>query len=257
MFFLREGEDLIVINQFDEQVQYINELFISGKVKESYAVAKALLANASFATHPSFAMVQQHVALLQANGYENMPSPTSEKRKQSVERTDESYPERDVLAAYLGSQDDVQFGKVVDELLAGPVEAQAIAYYTMAEFFVLAKENEKAMAQYAEAVKLQPNKALYWGAFAQFINRIEASPYLGLRLIEEAIQLDTMNPRWHFIQGNILLQLVATTKNLSYLPALEDAWSKVEKRCSAKQVALKVELAKSKDLLGQWKKQML
>lgn len=246
-----------MIKQFDEQVQLINEVFVNGQVKESYAVAKELLANASFATHPSFTLVQQHVALLQANGYENMPSPTPEKEEQSVERTDESYPERDVIAAYIGSQDDEQFGKVVDELLVGPVEAQALAYYTMAEFFVLAKENEKAMAQYAEAIKLQPNKALYWGALAQFINRIEASPYLGLRLIEEAIQLDGMNPRWHFIQGNILLQLVASTKNLSYLPALEEAWLKAEKRCSAKQIALKVELAKSKDLLGQWKKQML
>ncbi|WP_245622790.1 hypothetical protein [Lysinibacillus contaminans] len=246
-----------MIKQFDEQVQYINELFVSGKVKGSYAVAKALLEVESFATDPSFATVQQHVALLQANGYENMPSPTAEKLKQSVERTDESYPERDAVAAYVGSQDAEQFGKVVDELLAGPVETQANAYYTMAEYFLLAKENDKAMAQYAEAIKLQPNKALYWGAFAKFINRIEASPYLALRLIEEAILLDEMNPRWHFIQGNILLQLVASTKNLSYLPALEEAWLKAEKRCSAKQIALKVELAKSKDVLAQWKKQML
>lgn len=248
---------LIVIKQFDEQVQYINEIFVSGKVKESYAVAKELLANASFTTDASFAMVQQHVALLQANGYDNMPSPTADKVKQSVERADESYPERDAVAAYVGSQDAEQFGKVVDELLAGPVEAQANAYYTMAEYFLLAKEHDKAMAQYAEAIKLQPNTALYWGAFAQFINRINRSPYLALRLIEEAIQLDDMNPRWYFIQGNILLQLVASTKNLSYLPALEEAWNKAQKRCSAKQVALKLELAKSKDVLAQWKQQML
>lgn len=246
-----------MIKQFDESVQYINELFVSGQVKESYEVAKSLLADPSFTSNESCSMVQQHVALLQANGYDNMPKPTAKKLKQSVERADESYPECDVLAAYLGSQDDEQFGRVVDELLAGPVEAQANAYYTMAEFFWLAKENDKAIAQYAEAVKLQPNKALYWGAFAQFINRIEGSPYLALRLIEEAIHLDSMNPRWYFVQGNILLQLVASAKNLSYLPALEEAWNKAEKRCSAKQVALKVELSKSKDVLAQWKKQML
>lgn len=246
-----------MMKQFAEQVQYINEVFVSGKVKESYEVAKALLADASFAEDQSFATVQQHVALLQANGYDNLPKSTAEKRKQSVERTDESYPERDVIAAYEGSQDAEQFGKVVDELLAGSAEAQANAYYTMAEYFLLAKENDKVMAQYAEAIKLQPNIALYWGAFAQFINRIEASPYLALRLIEEAIQLDDMNPRWYFVQGNVLLQLVAATKNLSYLPALEEAWSKAEKRCGAKQLALKVALAKSKDLLAQWKKQMI
>ncbi|MFJ7735536.1 tetratricopeptide repeat protein [Lysinibacillus sp. NPDC097287] len=246
-----------MIKQFDERVQNINELFVSGQVKESYKVAKALLADPSFASDESFEVVQQHVELLQANGYDNMPKPTVDKLKQSVERADESYPERDVLAAYLGSQDAELFGKVVDELLVGPVEAQANAYYTMAEYFWLAKENDKAIAQYAEAVKLQPNKALYWGAFAQFINRIEGSPYLALRLIEEAIQLDGMNPRWYFVQGNILLQLVASTKNLSYLPALEESWNKAEKRCSAKQVALKVELSKSKDVLVQWKKQML
>ncbi|MED3801205.1 hypothetical protein P4562_04570 [Lysinibacillus xylanilyticus] len=245
-----------MIKQFDEQVQQINELFLNGHVKESYQLAKALLANSTFTDHESFLTIQQHVTLLETNGYANMPVPTAEV-KQSVERTDGSYPERDVLAAYIGSEDDQQFGKVVDELLAGSVEAQANAYYTMAEFFDLAKEHDKALVQYAEAIKLQPNKALYWGAFAQFLSRNEGSPYLALRLIEEAIQLDNMNPRWYYIQGNIFLQLVAATKNLSYLPALEDSWEKAKKRCSAKQVALKVDIAKSNDVLTQWKKQML
>ncbi|MFJ7666153.1 tetratricopeptide repeat protein [Lysinibacillus sp. NPDC097195] len=247
----------MVIKHFEEQVQQVNELFVSGQVKESYMLAKALLGNESFTANESFAMIQQHVALLEANGYANMPIPTASNVKQSVERADGSYPERDVLAAYIGSQDDEQFGQVVDELLAGSIEAQANAYYTMAEYFVLSEELDKAMVQYAEAIKLQPNTALYWGAFAQFINRIEASPYLALRLIEEAIQLDSMNPRWHYIQGNILFQLVAATKNLSYIPALEEAWQKAKKRCAAKQLALKVEIAKSEDLLAQWKKQML
>jgi len=246
-----------VIKQFDEQVQQINELFLNGHVKESYQLAKALLANSTFTGHESFLTIKQHVTLLEANGYANMPVPTAEKVKQSVERTDGSYPERDVLAAYIGSEDDQQFGKVVDELLAGSVEAQANAYYTMAEFFALAKEHDKALVQYAEAIKLQPNKALYWGAFAQFLSRNEGSPYLALRLIEEAIQLDNMNPRWYYIQGNIFLQLVAATKNLSYLPALEEAWEKAKKRCSSNQVALKVDIAKSNDVLSQWKKQML
>ncbi|MGE6513418.1 tetratricopeptide repeat protein [Lysinibacillus sphaericus] len=246
-----------MIKQFEEQVQHINELFVNGRVKDSYTLAKALIANELFAGDASFSTVQQHVALLESNGYANMPNPTNEKVKQSVERTDGSYPERDVLASYLGSQDHEQFSNVVDELLAGPIEAQANAYYTMAEYFALAKEYDKAMVQYAEAIKLQPNTALYWGAFAQFVNRVEASPFLALRLIEEAILLDDMNPRWYFIQGNIFLQLVSTTKNLSYLPALEEAWMKAEKRCTEKQVALKIEIAKLKDVVTQWKKQML
>lgn len=246
-----------MIKQFDEQVQQINELFLNGHVKESYQLAKAMLANRAFTEHESFPTIQQHVALLDANGYANMPTPSAEKVMQSVERIDGSYPERDVLAAYIGSEDEQQFGKVVDELLAGSVEAQANAYYTMAEYFALAKEHDKALVQYAEAIKLQPNKALYWGAFAQFLSRNEGSPYLALRLIEEAIQLDGMNPRWYYIQGNIFLQLVATTKNLSYLPALEEAWEKAKKRCSVKQVGLKVDIAKSNDVLAQWKKQML
>lgn len=246
-----------MINQFNEQVQQVNEFFVNGQVKESYNLAKALLMDESFGADASFPTIQQHVALLEANGYANMPTPSAENMQQSVERVDGSYPERDVLAAYIGTQDDEQFGKVVDELLAGSIEAQANAYYTMAEYFVLAKEPDKAMVQYAEAIKLQPNKALYWGAFAQFINRLEASPYLALRLIEEAIELDRMNPRWYYIQGNIFFQLVASTKNLSYIPALEEAWQKAKKRCSAKQVELKVEIAKSEDLLAQWKKQML
>jgi len=66
-----------------------------------------------------------------------------------------------------------------------------------------------------------------------------------------------MNPRWHYIQGNIFLQFVATTKNLSYLPALEEAWKRAEKRCSTKQITLKMDLVKSNDVLRQWKKQML
>ncbi|KUF31922.1 MULTISPECIES: hypothetical protein [Lysinibacillus] len=247
----------MVVKQLDEQVQQVNDLFLSGQVKESYQLAKRIIMNHAVVEEEAYQFIQQHVAMLEANGYASMPHPTDEKVKQSVERTDGSYPERDVLTAYIGSQDDEQFGKVIDELLAGSIEAQANAYYTMAEYFVLAEERDKATAQYAEAIKLQPNKALYWGAFAQFLNRQEGSPYLALRLIEEAILLDGMNPRWHYIQGNIFLQLVAATKNLSYLPALEEAWNKAEKRCSAKQVALKMDLVKSRDLLTQWKKQML
>lgn len=241
----------------DEQVQQINDLFVSGQVKESYQLAKDILANETIIDGEAKQLILQHVALLEANGYANIPATTDEKVKQSVERADGSYPERDVLAAYIGSQDSEQFGKVVDELLAGHIEAQANAYYTMAEYYVLAKEHDKATVQYAEAIKLQPNKALYWGAFAQFLNRYEGSPYLALRLIEEAILLDGMNPRWHYIQGNIFLQLIAATKNLSYLPALEEAWEKAKKRCTAKQVTLKMDLAKSNDVLAQWKKQML
>ncbi|MFS0815582.1 hypothetical protein ABC382_01240 [Lysinibacillus sp. 1P01SD] len=246
-----------MVNRMDEQVQQINDLFVSGQVKESYQLAKDILANETIKDGEAKQLILQHVALLEANGYANIPATTDEKVKQSVERTDGSYPERDVLAAYIGSQDSEQFGKVVDELLAGTIEAQANAYYTMAEYYVLAKEHDKATVQYAEAIKLQPNKALYWGAFAQFLNRHEGSPYLALRLIEEAILLDGMNPRWHYIQGNIFLQLIATTKNLSYLPALEEAWEKAKKRCTAKQVTLKMDLAKSNDVLAQWKKQML
>ncbi len=126
-----------MIKQFNEQVQQINELFVNGSVKESYTFAKALLANELFTIDASFSIVQQHVALLEANGYANMPTPTSEKVKQSVERADGSYPERDVLAGFLGTQDDEQFGKVVDELLAGPIEAQANAYYTMRSILYL------------------------------------------------------------------------------------------------------------------------
>lgn len=241
----------------DEQVQQVNDLFVSGQVKDSYQLAKAILSQDPAIADESRQLLQQHIALLEANGYANMPFPTNDKVKQSVERTDGSYPERDVLAAYIGSKDHEQFGNVVDELLAGEVAAQATAYYTMAEYYVLAKEHDKAMLQFAEAIKLQPNKALYWGAFAQFLNRTEGNPYLALRLIEEAIHLDGMNPRWHYIQGNIFFQLVAATKNLSYLPALEEAWTKAKKRCSAKQVTLKMDIAKSEDLLVQWKKQML
>lgn len=246
-----------MVNQMDEQVQKINDLYVSGQVKESYQLAKDILAKQTIIDGEAKQLILQHVALLEANGYANIPATNDEKVKQSVERTDGSYPERDVLAAYIGSQDSEQFGKVVDELLAGSIEAQANAYYTMAEYYVLAEEHDKATVQYAEAIKLQPNKALYWGAFAQFLNRHEGSPYLALRLIEEAILLDGMNPRWHYIQGNIFLQLIAATKNLSYLPALEEAWEKAKKRCTAKQVTLKMDLAKSNDVLTQWKKQML
>jgi len=235
----------MVVKQMDEQVQQMNDLFLSGQVKESYQLAKEILANQTNLEGETHQLIQQHVALLEANGYANMPETTDEKVMQSAERTDGSYPERDVLTAYIGTQDAEQFGKVIDELLAGPIEAQANAYYTM------------AMVQYAEAIKLQPNKGLYWGAFAQFLNRHEGSPYLALRLIEEAIQLDGMNPRWHYIQGNIFLQLVAATKNLSYLPALEEAWERAKKRCSTKQITLKMDLVKSNDMLSQWKKQML
>ena len=132
----------MVVNQMNEQVQQVNDLFLSGQVKESYQLAKEILGNDTAIEEEAYQVIQQHVAMLEVNGYANMPQPTDDKVKQSVERTDGSYPERDVLAAYIGSQDDEQFGKVVDELLAGPIEAQANAYYTMAEYYVLQRTGQ-------------------------------------------------------------------------------------------------------------------
>ena len=59
------------------------------------------------------------------------------------------------------------------------------------------------------------------------MSRNEGSPYLALRLIEEAIHIDGMNPRWYYIQGNIFTAS-RNNKNLSYLPALEEAWEKAK-----------------------------
>ncbi|UZM98184.1 hypothetical protein OL548_25990 [Lysinibacillus sp. MHQ-1] len=47
-----------------------------------------------------------------------------------------------------------------------------------------------------------------------FLNRHEGSPYLALRLIEEAIKLDGMNPRWHYIQGNIFFTACSYYKKI-------------------------------------------
>jgi len=100
----------MVVKQMNEQVQQVNDLFLSGQVKESYQLAKEILGNVTAVEEEAYQVIQQHVAMLEANGYANMPQPTDDKVKQNGERTDGSYPERDVLAAYLGSRDDDQFG---------------------------------------------------------------------------------------------------------------------------------------------------
>ncbi|UZM98186.1 hypothetical protein OL548_26000 [Lysinibacillus sp. MHQ-1] len=69
----------MVVKQMDEQVQQINDLFLSGQVKESYQLAKEILASQINLTDETHQLIQQHVALLEANGYADMPETTDEK----------------------------------------------------------------------------------------------------------------------------------------------------------------------------------
>ena len=232
-------------------MEQIETLLASGQMKQGFALLKQAVAKQQVTE-----AMHNHYNLLVGLGYEAMPTPTA-KIQQFQEDASEEYR---VLAPFyhlIASQDAAVFGETVEALQQGDAAQQAEAYFLMANYFAVTQAHDKAFAQHAEALRLNPNQALYWGYFAQNVQRGNGHPLLALRLVEEAIALDPINPRYYLNQHYIFMQLLAMTKNLNYSVSAEEALLAAKKRLRPMQKPLQIEITKAQDVLTQWQQQLL
>lgn len=232
-------------------MQRVESLLAQGKMKEGFTQG-LLLVEAGKASET----LAQHIHVLHSLGFAQLPK-ASLGTKQYEENAAEQYAVLSPFYQFQQHQDYTQFGEMVEQSLAGDQEQQAAAYAMMGWYYAVTDEAPKAFVQWAEALKLQPNQAMYWGLFAQMLNDYGGHPLLALRLIEEAQLLDAANPRWPYIAHHIFIHLATATKNLNYVMGAQQTLQRTKALIREEQVPLKIAIAKCDDVLRQWESQLL
>lgn len=189
---------------------------------------------------------------------------------QSIERPDESYPESDYYQSIINCRDENKKNKMMEDLFSEKVltepEEKERSYFAIGEFYFGSDNNDdflKAFGYYYEAIKLNPNKALYYGYAANSLYRyyikkqisgeakdelIYILGYRSSKFAKRAIELDPRNPRWYFYQNLALSSLIVHNPNF-IRQAIKDNQIALS-LCRSDQRALKQAVLKSSETLN-------
>lgn len=155
---------------------------------------------------------------------ESIPHYTETEIGQSIEREDETYEEQDEVTAIREIKDEKVFNDRIKELeniaREGNRTEKAQSFFTQGQLFLFAHHYDESVHCMLQAVKWNPNKAVFYGIAAQTMHRLSLSPFEVLGYLERAIQLDPQNARWYWNKGLVLTQLY---KDLQQDPFLENA----------------------------------
>ncbi|MEK4699080.1 O-linked GlcNAc transferase [Solibacillus sp. FSL R7-0668] len=172
---------------------------------------------------------KSYLAIFEKYEYAKFPQPTAQ-LEQSVERADERYEELDEVEQIRTIQDEAQFAQAIKALENDARTAddmrKAESFFVQAQLFLMAHHYDESIHCFMQAVKHNPNKALYYGFAGQTMNRFNWSPFDTLPYIERAIELDPQNARWYWNKALVLTQLY---KDLQAEPFLENALIAIEK----------------------------
>ncbi len=151
---------------------------------------------------------QDNLRVFYSYGYESpLPKPTKY-YFQSEENDDETYPDlAHVYDAVNNNTIDILLDSLHEDLEKGSNESKSAALFALGELHYLKQDNQKAIELYIHAIRENPNKALYWGYTAQVMNWNNVHPLISSRFLQRALELDSMNPRWHFLQSILLLAI--------------------------------------------------
>ena len=145
-----------------------------------------------------------------------LKDPSDFSKKQSLEDSNEMYPELLKLQSFNGQQRYDYLQMILDTLEYGTLEEQAYKYFLLAEIEILLKETNRAFQNYLKANLLNPNKALYWGYHAELMNNQNVDPFLSLYFAHQAVKLDPYNAKWRHIKVLTLLRLVYSIDKNGY-----------------------------------------
>ncbi|MCH7321130.1 O-linked GlcNAc transferase [Solibacillus sp. MA9] len=211
----------------------MEQYFYDGQFLKSYKAALQDLTNESR---------KQYLVIFEKYEYANFPQPTAQ-LQQSIERANESYEELDEVEQLRAIQDEGQFAQTIKELendaRTSDDVRKAESFFVQAQLFLMAHHYDESIHCFMQAVKHNPNKALYYGFAGQTMNRFSWSPFDTLPYIERAIDLDLQNARWYWNKALVLTQLY---KDLQAEPFLENALIAIEKAievCREDQISLR------------------
>lgn len=215
----------------------MDDYFYNGELMKCYEAAKEVIDG------PEKVLADKYIALLDEYGIASYPKPKLAIETQNAERADESYPESDTVLEIRAIKDETKFTQRVKELeelaKTGTPNEKAQSFFTQGELFLFAHHYNESVHCFIQAVKANPNKALYWGITGQTMHRFGWMPFDALGYLEQAINLDPKNPRWKWNKALVLIQLA---KDLQMAPFIANAAITLDeamKACGEHQVSLK------------------
>ncbi len=212
----------------------LQDLFYDGQIHACYEAAQKQV-------EEPFA--QQVLSLYERYELASMPR-FSHKVNPSRERENETYEELDEVNEIRAIANEVEFNERIKQLeemaKQGADVDKAQSFFTQAHLFLFAHQYDESVYCFIQAVKWNPNQALFYGMAAQTMNRFNYSPFEVLGYLERAIVLDGENARWYWNKALVLTKLY---KDLQQEPFLESALIHLEQAiayCRPEQKSLKM-----------------
>ncbi|MGE7687772.1 tetratricopeptide repeat protein [Lysinibacillus sp. NPDC097214] len=215
----------------------MDDYFYNGELMKCYEAAKQVT------DENEKVVATKYIKLLEEYDFSSYPKPTLTVETQHAERADESYPESDAVVEIRAIKDEAEFFNRIKELeevaITGTPNEKALAFFTQGELFLFAHHYNESVHCFRQAVKENPNKALYWGITGQTMHRFGWMPFDALGYLEQAINLDPNNARWKWNKALVLIQLA---KDLQMAPFMANAAMTLEESlavCGEHQRSLK------------------
>ncbi|KUF30192.1 MULTISPECIES: O-linked GlcNAc transferase [Lysinibacillus] len=228
----------------------MDDYFYNGELMKCYELAKQVT------SEEEKARAQKYMALFEQYDLDRYPKPTAHGEVQHAERADESYPESDLVVEIRAIEEEEAFAKRIQQLeeaaKTGTPSDRAQSFFTQGELFLFAHHYNESVHCFQQAVKENPNKAVYWGITGQTMHRFGWMPFDALGYLEQAIQLDPINPRWKWNKALVLIQLAKDLQMAPFMAnaalALEDALAS----CGEQQRSLKDAIQNTMDTMDSY-----
>lgn len=228
----------------------MDDYFYNGELMKCYELAKQVT------SEEEKARAQKYMALFEQYNLDRYPKPTAHGEVQHAERADESYPESDLVMEIRAIEEEEAFAKRIQQLeeaaKTGTPSDKAQSFFTQGELFLFAHHYNESVHCFQQAVKENPNKAVYWGITGQTMHRFGWMPFDALGYLEQAIQLDPINPRWKWNKALVLIQLAKDLQMAPFMAnaalALEDALAS----CGEQQRSLKDAIQNTMDTMDSY-----
>lgn len=223
----------------------MDDYFYNGELMKCYELAKQIT------NEEEKAQAQKYITLLEKYELDHYPKATAHLEVQHAERADESYPESDLVVEIRAIEDETAFAMRIQQLeevaKTGTSADKAQSFFAQGELFLFAHHYNESVHCFQQAVKENPNKAVYWGITGQTMHRFGWMPFDALGYLEQAIQLDPTNPRWKWNRALVLIQLA---KDLQMAPFMANAALTLEDAlasCGEEQKSLKAAIQNTID----------
>ncbi len=228
----------------------MDDYFYNGELMKCYELAKQVT------NEEEKARAQKYMALFEQYNLDRYPKPTAHGEVQHAEGADESYPESDLVMEIRAIEEEEAFAKRIQQLeeaaKTGTPSDKAQSFFTQGELFLFAHHYNESVHCFQQAVKENPNKAVYWGITGQTMHRFGWMPFDALGYLEQAIQLDPINPRWKWNKALVLIQLAKDLQMAPFMAnaalALEDALAS----CGEQQRSLKDAIQNTMDTMDSY-----